>query len=79
MPSIIVRNLSDQVHRALRLRAAANGRSAAAEVRDILTTAALPQDRLLIGTELRKFAATFGGVELDIRRDSAPIEPAQFE
>lgn len=79
MPSIIVRNLPDQVHRALRLRAATHGRSTAAEVRDILTTAALPPDRLLIGTELRKFAATFGGVELDIRRDSAPIEPAQFE
>jgi len=55
MPSIIVRNWSDQVHRALRLRAAMHGRSTAAEVRDILTSAALPQDRLQIGTELRKF------------------------
>ena len=79
MPSIIVRNLPDQVHRALRLRAATHGRSTAAEVRDILTTAALPPDRLLIGTELRKFWAEHDFPELDIRRDPAPIEPAQFE
>jgi plasmid stability protein len=79
MASITVRNIPDEVHRALRVRAAAHGRSTEAEVRDILAQAALPDARLKIGLELRKFAASFGGVELDIRRDPAPIEPAQFD
>ncbi|WP_415859309.1 FitA-like ribbon-helix-helix domain-containing protein, partial [Burkholderia multivorans] len=35
MPVITVRNLSDEVHRALRIRAAQHGRSTEAEVRDI--------------------------------------------
>jgi plasmid stability protein len=79
MAAITIRNLPDDVHRALRLRAAANGRSTEAEVRDILAKAALPAEPLKLGTELRKFAATFGYVELDIRRDPAPIEPASFD
>ena len=79
MATMTVRNIPDEVHRALRLRAAAHGRSTEAEVRDILTKAAMPEERLKIGTELRRFAGTFGGVELDIRRDPAPIEPANFE
>jgi antitoxin FitA len=79
MAAITIRNLPDEVHRALRVRAATNGRSTEAEVRDILAKAALPEERLKIGTELRKFAASFGYVELDIKRDPAPIEPAKFE
>ena len=79
MASITIRNLPNEVHRALRVRAAANGRSTEAEVRDILAKAALPEPRLKIGTELRKFAESFGGVDLDTRRDPAPIEAAQFE
>ena len=75
MASITVRNLPDEVHRALRMRAAAHGRSTEAEVREILATVALPEGRLEIGSELRKFAKTFGGVELDIRRDPESIEP----
>lgn len=79
MASITVRNLPDEVHRALRVRAAAHGRSTEAEVRDILAKAALPEERLKIGTELRKFWAEHDFPELDIRRDPASIEPAQFE
>jgi antitoxin FitA len=80
MSVITVRNLPEEVHRALRLRAAAHGRSTEAEVRDILARAALPEGRLMIGSELRRFAQTLdGGVELDIRRDPLPIEPASFD
>ena len=43
MAQVLVRNLPDQVHRALRMRAASHGRSTAAEVRDILSAAVLPQ------------------------------------
>jgi antitoxin FitA len=83
MSVITVRSLSDEVHRALRLRAAAHGRSTEAEVRDILARAALPEGRLKIGSELRRFVETLdgggGGVELELQREQAPIEPASFE
>jgi len=39
MASITVRNLPEETHRALRVRAAQNGRSTEAEVREILETA----------------------------------------
>jgi plasmid stability protein len=38
MAMLTVRNVPDEVHRALRVRAALHGRSAEAEVRDILET-----------------------------------------
>jgi antitoxin FitA len=79
MASITVRNIPVEVHRALRLRAAANGRSTEAEVRDILAKTAMPEKRLKIGTELRRFWVEHDFPELDLRRDPAPIEPARFE
>lgn len=42
MPAVTVRNLSDETHRALRLRAAHHGRSGEAEIRDTIESAALP-------------------------------------
>jgi hypothetical protein len=44
-----------------------------------LTQSVEAKERLRVGTELRRFAESFGGAELDVRRDSAPIEPASFE
>ena len=79
MSSLTVRNLPDEVHRALRLRAAEHGRSTEAEVRHILAQTVSSANRLRIGTELRRYAEEIGGVELDVRRDPAPIEPAMFE
>lgn len=79
MATITVRNLPDEVHRGIRVLAAQHGRSTEAEVRRILEAAVKPPQRLLIGAELRRFAEQLGGVELDIRRDPAPIEPASFE
>ncbi len=46
MPMLTVRNLPDDVHRALRARASRNGRSTEAEVREILKTAVAGQVRL---------------------------------
>lgn len=46
MPSITVRNLPDEVHRALRVRAAKHGRSTEAEVRGILARAVKPPERV---------------------------------
>lgn len=52
MPSIIVHNLSDAVYRALRVRAATHGRSAEAEIRDILAQTAKPPGRVRMGDAL---------------------------
>ncbi|NJM13722.1 MAG: plasmid stability protein [Synechococcaceae cyanobacterium SM1_2_3] len=74
-----VRNLPDEIHRAIWLQAAQHGRSTEAEIRDILARSVRPEGRLCIGAELRRYAAQIGGVELEIRRDATPIEPAIFE
>jgi plasmid stability protein len=43
MASLTVRNVPDEVHRALRLRSAQHGRSTEAEVREILAAAVKPE------------------------------------
>ncbi len=79
MASVTVRNLPDEVHRAIRLLAAQHGRSTEAQIREILAQSVRPDGRLLVGTELRRYAEQIGGAELEIRRDPTPIEPASFE
>ena len=79
MATVAVRNLPDEVHRAIRLLAARHGRSTEAEIRAILTQSVRSEGRLRVGTELRRYAERIGGVELEIRRDPAAIEPASFE
>ncbi|KWK79994.1 plasmid stability protein [Burkholderia ubonensis] len=79
MPVITVRNLPDEVHRALRVRAAQHGRSTEAEVRDILEKAVRPEGRVKLGTLLAEIGREIGGVDLDIQRDTTPTEPMNFE
>jgi len=79
MPTVTVRNLPAKVHRALKSRAASNGRSTEAEIRSILKEAVAPRSRIKIGSELAAFGRRFGGIELDISRNGTPIEPAVFE
>ena len=79
MAAVTIRNLSDETHRALKVRAKQKGRSTEAEIRMILDEAVNPPERLRIGTELAKLGKLFGGVELDIRRDPAPMRAAKFE
>jgi plasmid stability protein len=79
MATVTVRNLPDEIHRALRIRAAQHGRSTEAEIREILAQAIHAKGRLRMGSELRRYAEQFGGVDLEIRRDPAPVEPADFE
>lgn len=52
MAMLTVRNITDEVHRALRVRAAQRGRSMEAEVRDILESAVSPQGRVKLGSLL---------------------------
>ncbi|MGU7773053.1 FitA-like ribbon-helix-helix domain-containing protein [Burkholderia sp. MR1-5-21] len=79
MPVITVRNLPDEVHRALRIRAAKHGRSTEAEVRDILEQAVRPEGRIKLGTLLAEIGREAGGVDLDVQRDKTPTEPMSFE
>jgi antitoxin FitA len=52
MPSVTVRNVPDEIHRALRVRAAQHGRSAEAEIREILENAVQPEGRVKLGSLL---------------------------
>jgi plasmid stability protein len=72
MAAMTIRNLPEETHRAIKLRAKLNRRSAEAEVRAILEEAVHPPEGLKLGTELQKFGRLLGGLELDIRRDQTP-------
>lgn len=80
MAILTVRNVPDEVHRALRVRAAKHGRSAEAEVREILSAALVPAQRILLGDALaslgRDLALTDDDIAaLDAVRDQTPAEP----
>ena len=62
MAMLTVRNLPDEVHRALRVRAALRGRSTEAEVRAILAETVLPEERARLGTLLTEIGRR-GGVK----------------
>ncbi len=79
MPAITVRNVPDEIRRAIRVRAAMHGRSAEAEIRLILENAVQPEGRVKLGTLLATIAREAGGVDLTIQRDKTPAEPISFE
>jgi plasmid stability protein len=79
MVSVTIRNLSDETHRALRVRAASHGRSTEAEIRDILDQATRPPERVKLGSLLAQIGREAGGVELNIERDQTPTKPVSFE
>jgi len=78
MAAVTVRNLPDKVHRALKVRAAQNGRSTEAEIRRILEDAVSPNSTTGLGSQLAALGRRFGGIELNNPRDSKPAEPADF-
>jgi antitoxin FitA len=84
MAMLTVRNLPDEVHRALRVRAALHGRSTEAEVRAILTDAVKPAQRLRLGDTLAALSREVGltnadFADLDAVRDNMPAKPIEFE
>ncbi len=79
MSSITIRNLPEETHRALRVRAALAGRSTEAEVRAILENVARPEGRIRLGSLLAEIGQQAGGVDLEIERDKSPSEPLRFE
>ena len=84
MPAVTIRNLSDATHRALKVRAAQHGRSAEAEMRDILETAVRPETRLRLGSALAERSRHLGLTNEDVdalgqARDRTPAKPMSFE
>ena len=79
MASVTVRNLPDETHRALRLRAAMHGLSTEAEIRAILENAVRPEGRIKLGSLLAEIGREVGGIELEIERDRTATEPVGFE
>jgi plasmid stability protein len=79
MAVVTVRNLPEETHRALRVRAAQHGRSTEAEIRMILEEAVRPEGRVKIGSALAAFGQRFGGLDLDVARDANAPRAATFE
>jgi antitoxin FitA len=79
MGVVTVRNLPEETHRALRVRAAQHGRSTEAEIRAILEEAVRPEGRLKIGSALADFGKRYGGLDLDATRDESSPRAASFE
>jgi plasmid stability protein len=78
MASVTVRNLPDETHRALRVRAAMHGVSTEAEIRAILENAVRPEGRIKLGSLLAEIGREVGGVDLEIERDRTPVEPVSL-
>jgi plasmid stability protein len=84
MAMLTVRNLPDDVHRALRVQAALHGRSTEAEVREILAMAVKPEARVRVGDALAALSRKIGLTNEDFEvfervSDKTPAEPLRFE
>ena len=84
MAMLTVRNITDEVHRALRVRAAQRGHSMEAEVRDILESAVSPQGRVKLGSLLADMGrrAKLSDEEFAVFeqvRSKAAARPVNFE
>ena len=84
MAMLTVRNLPDEVHRALRVRAARRGHSMEAEVREILESVVSPEGRVKLGSLLADMGrrAKLSDEEFSIFeqvRSKSPARPVSFE
>ena len=84
MAMLTVRNISDEVHRALRVRAAQRGHSMQAEVREILESAVNPAGRPKLGSLLADMGRRANLTDEEFAvfeqvRDKTPGRPVNFE
>ena len=84
MAMLTIRNIPDEVHRALRMRAAQHGQSMEAEVREILGAVVSPEGRVKLGSLLADVGrqAKLSDAEFavfDQVRDKTPARPVSFE
>lgn len=87
MAAVTIRNLSEETHRALKIRAAQHNRSTEAEIRAILEAAVRPEGRLRLGTALAEMSRKLGITNADVdalgealgeTRDGTPAEPLRL-
>jgi plasmid stability protein len=87
MAAVTIRNLSEETHRALKIRAAQHNRSTEAEIRAILEQAVRPEGRLRLGTALGEMSRKIGVTNADVKalgealgesRDGTPAEPLRL-
>lgn len=69
MASVVIRNLSETTHNAIKSRARAAGRSTEAEIRLILDNIAKTQQTVCLGSMLASIGQEIGGVELENVRE----------
>lgn len=85
MAVVTVRNLPDEVHRAIRIQAAHHGRSTEAEIRSILERAVKPEGRVKLGSLLASIARDAGGLTdeehalFERARIKSPARAVSFE
>lgn len=84
MAMMTVRNIPDEVHRALRVRAAMHGRSAEAEVRAILEDSVKAEGRVKLGSMLAEIGCQAKLTDEEFAvieqvRDKTPANPVSFE
>ena len=84
MAMLTIRNIPDEVHRALRMRAAQHGQSMEAEVREILGAVVSPEGRVKLGSLLADLGrqAHMSDAEFAVFeqvRDKSPARPVSFE
>jgi plasmid stability protein len=84
MAMLTVRNLPEEVHRALRVQAAVHGRSTEAEVRAILKDAVKPEGRMKLGSLLANIGHQIHLSDEEFAffepvRDKTPAQTVSFE
>lgn len=84
MATLTVRNVPDDVHRALRVRAAEHGRGTEAEVRGILAAAVKQEKRVRVGDALAAIGRKVGLTDEEFAvfenvRDKTPAKPVSFD
>lgn len=84
MVAVTIRNLSDEAHRALEVRAGRHNRSTEAEMRAILEAAVRPEGRLPLGSALQEIGRKYDITDADVdameqAREERPAEPMKFE
>ncbi|ACI52758.1 conserved hypothetical protein [Gluconacetobacter diazotrophicus PA1 5] len=84
MSSVVIRNLPEETHRALKARAALHGHSTEAEIRAILEAVVRPPKRVRLGSLLASIGREADVTEQDVAalqqvRDQTPAEPMTFE
>ncbi len=82
MRAVTIRNVPEEVHRAIRVRAAQNGRTLQAEMCEILAIAVKPEGRVKLGDLLAGIGDKVKLTDEEMavfERDYSPARAASFE